>query len=168
MTIFGATAFAAGQRLTAAQLQAIATQVDSLTSPGWTAYGTWATLLTATGSNPTQGSSTISAMYRKPADSDICHIEINLSINTGGGFSGGSGVYLWQLPFASGSAEGAVMQVAINESGVALRSGTTSTYDTTHMNAWYDNSGGAISNGGLSTSWTTGDWIKIQGFYRVA
>jgi hypothetical protein len=166
--IFGASAFAAGQRLTAAQLQAIATQVDSLTAPGWVSYGTWSTLITASTTNPTQGSSTASAYCRKPADSDIFDFQYFLNINTGGGFNAGSGTYYFLLPFAVSALEGGAFHMSINESGVALRVGGTSYVDSTHITGWYDASGANINSGGLSSSWSTGDWLRITGRGRMA
>jgi hypothetical protein len=167
MTIFG-TYFSAGQRLTAAQMQAVVAQIDSLTAPTWTSYGSWTTLLTAATTNPTQGSSTVTAYYRKPADSDICDIQYYLSINTGGGFNAGSGTYRFLLPFTASTLEGGAFHMTINDSGVALRVGATSYYNTTHLTGWYDAAGGSIGSGGLSKSWTTGDWLRITGSYRVA
>jgi hypothetical protein len=168
MTLFGAGYFAAGQRLTGAKLQALASQIDSLTAPGWTSYGSWTTLLTASTTNPTQGSSTVAAYYRKPANSDICDFQYYLNINTGGGFNAGSGTYKFLLPFTAAVTEGGAFHVTINEAGVALRVGASSYADTTHLTAWYDASGGAVGSGGLSTSWTTGDWLRITGSYWVA
>jgi len=160
--------FSAGNRVTGTDLQAMVDQIDSLTAPGWTSYGTWSTLITASTTNPTQGSSTVAAQYRRPANSDICHIEINLAIDTGGGFNAGSGSYRFLLPFTASTSEQGAMHMTINESGVALRSGGTNYVDTTHVEGWYSSAGGSIGSGGLSTSWTTGDWVKIAGFYRVA
>jgi len=160
--------FAAGQRLTAAQLQTIVTQVDSLTAPGWTSYGTSTTLLTAATTNPTLGSSTCTGVYRKPTGSDICDFQYHLLIDTGGGFSAGSGAYRFLLPFAASTAEGGSFHMTINESGVALRVGATSYVDTTHLSGWYDGGGGNIGHAGLSSSWTTGDWLRITGSFRVA
>ena len=167
MTIFG-TYFSAGQRLTATQLQALATQIDSLTAPTWTSYGTWGTLITAVTTNPTQGSSTCTAYYRRADNSNICDFQYFLNIDTGGGFNAGSGAYRFLLPFAASSLENGAFHMAINESGVALRVGTSSYVDTTHLAGWYDAAGGNIGSGGLSTSWTTGDWLRITGSYRVA
>jgi len=160
--------FSAGNRVTGAQLQAIVDQVDSLTAPGWTSYGTWATLLTAATTNPTQGSSSVTAVYRRSANSDICAFQYLLSIDTGGGFNAGSGAYRFLLPFAAHASENGAYHITINESGVALRVGGTSYVDTTHLAGWYDAAGGNIGSGGLSSSWTTGDWLRITGSYRVA
>lgn len=160
--------FAAGQRVTAAQLQTIVTQVDSLTAPGWTSYGSWSTLITASTTNPTQGSSAASAIYRRPAGADMCNFELRFDINTGGGFSPGSGSYRFQLPFAAGASELLAFHATINEAGTSLRVGGTSWIDSTHFEMWYDGAGGSVGAGGLSTSWTTGDWIKIAGAFRVA
>lgn len=168
MTVFGATYFSAGQRLSAADLQALCTQIDSLTVPGWTSYGTFATLITAATTNPTAGNSTATAIYRRSADSDICFYEINFAVDTGGGFNAGSGAYRFQLPFTASTAEQGAHHMTINESGVSLRSGGTNYVNTTHVEGWYAGAGASIGSGGLSTSWTTGDWVKVSGFFRVA
>lgn len=166
--MFGTSYFSAGQKLSATALNALTDQIDSLTAPGWTSYGTWATLITAATTNPTQGSSTVAAQYRRAADADICFYEINLAIDTGGGFNAGSGAYRFLLPFTASTSEQGAHHITINESGVALRSGGTNYVDTTHVEGWYSGAGGAIGSSGLSTSWTTGDWAKISGFFRVA
>lgn len=158
--------FAAGQRLTAAQLQTIVAQVDSLTAPGWISYGSWATLITASVTAPTQGASTAAGLYRRTAGSDLCHFQLRLDI--GGGFSPGSGAYRFLLPFAAGSDELAAFHSTINEAGTSLRVGGTTFVDATHFEMWYDAAGSPVGSAGLSTPWTTSDWIRIAGAYRVA
>lgn len=161
--------FAAGQRLTAAQLQTIVTQVDSLTAPGWTDYSaTWA--ITATTTNPTLASSTKAARYRRSATSDICDFEGELTINTTAPWNAGNGAWRFSLPFAAPAANNLLGMAYLNESGVALRVGACNKISTTTVEINPDASGAAISSSGLygAGGWTTGDSITIKISYGVA
>ena len=159
--------FSAGQRVTASQLMTMVNQIDSLTAPGWVSYGTWSTLVTAVTTNPTQGSSSAVARYRRPAGSDICDYQIKVLFNTGGGFNAGSGAYRFLLPFTASTSEIGAHHMTIMESGVLYRSGGTDYVDQTHVEGWYAASGAPIGYQGLSTSWTTGDYLKIAGSFQV-
>lgn len=150
--------FFAGDVLSAADL-------NDIIAPGWVDYsGTFT--LTAVTTNPTKGNSTYQAYYRRSATSDVCDVQIYIVI--GSTFSAGSGAYRFLVPFTSLSTELMTAHAFINESGVALRVGAGQFVDTTHFEMIYDAAGGIIGSGGLSTSWTTGDSIKISLRYGLA
>lgn len=107
--------FAAGQYLTADDLQAMVDQIDSLTDPGWTSY---TPVWTSSGTAPAIGNGTITGRYRRAANSDLIIAEIKMVLGTTS--TVGTGVYSWSLPVA---AKAASVDLS-NGSGSWLRSGT--------------------------------------------
>jgi hypothetical protein len=96
--------FAAGQFLTADDLQAMVDQIDSLTAPGWTSYTpSWG----SSGTAPAIGNGTLSGRYRRAANSDLVEVEIKLVF--GSTTTVGTGLYNWGLPVNAAAA--AVTQI---------------------------------------------------------
>lgn len=105
--------FAAGQRLTAATLQQLSTQIDSLTNPGWTSYNpTWA----ASGTAPAIGNGTLTGRYRRSTSSDLVYVEIRQTWGTT--TTDGTGTWNWTLPVtASASAVSTIGAGQVTNSG---------------------------------------------------
>jgi hypothetical protein len=161
--------FSAGQRLTASDLQILADQIDSLTAPGWVSYGsTFAELIDAYGTDPTQGDSTVYARYRRPAGSDMCSFYMKVDIDTGGGFSAGTGAWRFHLPYDASSAASMTFRMAVNESGVLIRTGATYRVSDGRFEATCDESTAIGELGIAGSGWTTGDWMTFAGTYRCA
>lgn len=154
--------FAALHKVPAADLAALATQVNSLTAPGWTSYTpTWVGSITS----PTVGNSTLNFRYRRAASSDL--VIVSFSIFIGSTFAQGSGTYTWSLPFtASANWPIFVGSMYIFDSGTAARGGATIKLDsTTVMSAVLGTAGvGAAS----PQTWATNDEIKGTILYEPA
>jgi hypothetical protein len=157
----------AGNRLTAAKVNELITQINSLTDPDWTDYSASFTLTAAT-TNPTKGNSTYSARYRRPTNSDLIHYEGKITI--GSTFSAGSGVYRFSLPVnASALAQAnAVGQAYIFDSGTANRQGTIRLDAATYFQLYLHDSLSGITNTGSGTAWATGDIIAWSVYYEPA
>lgn len=163
--------FSAGQFLTAADLQAMVDQIDSLTNPGWTSYTpAW----TSAGTAPAIGNGTITGRYRRAANSDLIIAEIKMVLGTTSTI--GTGVYSWSLPV---TAKAAAVDMA-QGSGSYLRSGTirypitTTLKTTTTIGAYagaYANTATTVNNRGGDMSATapiapgTGDTYVMNMIY---
>lgn len=91
--------FAAGQFLTADDLQAMVDQIDDLTAPGWTSYTpTWA----SSGTAPAIGNGTKTGRYRRAPGSDLILVEIRQT--WGSTTTNGTGFYNWTLPVTASAA----------------------------------------------------------------
>lgn len=67
--------FTAGRRVRASELNTLADQIDSLTSPPWTSYTpAWS----SSGTVPAIGNGTITGRYRRPANADEIDVEIRI------------------------------------------------------------------------------------------
>lgn len=87
--------FGAGMRLPASYLEQMARQIDSLTAPGWITYTpAW----TTSGGAPSLGNGTLTGRYRRPAGSDLIHVEIRLMMGSTTAF--GTGTYFMSVPVA--------------------------------------------------------------------
>lgn len=159
--------FSAGQRLTAAQLQTIVTQVDSLTDPNWTDYSN-SFALTAVTTDPTKGNSTYSARYRRPANCDLIHYEGKITI--GSTFSPGSGIYRFSVPVNASALAIAntVGQGYIFDNGTANRQGTVKFEAAGFFNIYLHDSLSGFTNSGSGTAWATNDTISWSLVYEPA
>lgn len=159
--------FGAGRRLYASELNALVTQINSLTAPGWTDYSsTFA--LTAPTTNPTKGNSTYSAWYRQPSGSDV--IDVHIEITIGSTFVTGSGIYNFSLPVNAHSSalNGHVGSSLVFDTGTAYRLCTTILKSTSTLALAVAGSSVQIDNTGSGTAWAAGDYISIDARYRAA
>jgi len=161
------TVVTAGSRLTAAKINELVNQVNSLTDPDWTDYSA-SFALTAATTNPTKGNSTYSARYRRPANADLIHYEGKITI--GSTFAVGSGVYRLSLPVnASTLAQAnAVGQGYIFDTGTANRQVTLRADAATYLQMYLHDSLSGITNTGPGTAWATGDIIAWSFYYEPA
>lgn len=167
--------FAAGQFLTADDLQAMVDQIDSLTAPGWTSYTpTWA----SSGTAPSLGNGTLSGRYRRAANSDTVEVEIKLTF--GSTTTAGTGFYNWALPVAAAAAAVTATEVGscqvtnagdISQPGVAVLASSTLVIGT--VGPW-PNSATTVNNRGGQIAATapfafgSGDSIVLRLRYQPA
>ncbi|MER7002201.1 hypothetical protein ABT297_04020 [Dactylosporangium sp. NPDC000555] len=158
----------AGHVVTAAELKQITDQIDSLTAPGWTPYGTAGTIIGASVTNPALGNSTWAARYRRAAGSDIVFCEGRIAI--GSTFAPGNGVYRFAVPFnASSSAVANVVgQGFIFDAGTANRQGTIRFESAGFFNIYLHDSFSGVTNAGSGTAWATNDVIAWSLAYQPA
>lgn len=167
--------FAAGQFLTADDLQAMVDQIDSLTAPGWTTYTpSWG----SSGTAPAIGNGTLAGRYRRAANSDLVEVEIRLTFGTT--TTAGTGLYNWGLPVNAAAAAVTQIEVgscqvtdagAISEPGVCVLASSTLLVCT--MGPWpntattINNRGGQI---GATSPFTfgTSDAIVMRLAYQAA
>lgn len=155
----------AGSRMTAAKINELVNQVNSLTDPDWTDYSASFTLTAAT-TNPTKGNSVYSARYRRPANCDLIHYEGKITI--GSTFVVGSGVYRFSLPVNATTLAQAntVGQGYIFDSGTANRQVTVRADAATYLQMYLHDALAAIGNAGSGTAWAAGDIIAWSIYYE--
>lgn len=167
--------FAAGQFLTADDLQAMVDQIDNLTAPGWTSYTpTWG----SSGTAPAIGNGTLSGRYRRQAGSDRVEVEIKLVWGTT--TTSGTGFYNWSLPVTAAAAAVTAVETGscqvtnagdISQPGVAVLATTTLVICT--MGPW-PNTATTINNRGGQIAATSpftfanGDNITLRLAYQAA
>jgi len=141
--------------------------VDSAVNPllaAWTNYSS-SLVLTATTTNPTKGPSTYLAHYIQMGK--VVHYYFSITI--AGGFSSGSGSYRFSLPVTANASLIGLGPAWVNDSGTALRVGTTNLIDTTHAEIYLSNiTAGPLGDGGPGTVWAVGDIIKGSITYEAA
>ena len=154
-------------KVTAAEMDAVLDQVETLTGAGWFDYSSTFTL-TAVSVNPTKGNSTYLARYRQPTGSDLVQVEVCITI--GSTFVAGSGVYRFSVPVnaSTGSASCAVGVGWIFDSGTANRTGVVRFDAVSYVNWYLNGSTAAIDNTGSGTAWATGDKIAFSLTYEAA
>lgn len=167
--------FAAGQFLTADDLQDMVDQIDSLTAPAWTTYTpTWA----SSGTAPAIGNGTLTGRYRRAANSNEVTVEIRLVWGTT--TTSGTGVYNWSLPVTAAAAavtavETGTVQItdsgAISQPGVAVLATSTLVIGT--VGPWPNTSTTINSRGGqlgatVPFTFGTSDSIVLRLTYQAA
>lgn len=159
------TVVTAGSRMTAAKINELVNQVNSLTDPDWTDYSA-SFVLSASTTPPTKGNSTYSARYRRPAGCDLIHYEGKLTI--GSTFVAGSGVYRFSLPVNATTLaiNNAVGQGYIFDNGTANRQTTLKIEAATYFVMYQHDSASAVTNAGSGTAWATGDTISWSLYYE--
>jgi hypothetical protein len=164
--------FSAGQFLTASDLQAMVTQIDSLTSPGWTSYTpTWS----ASGTAPAIGNGTLTGRYRRVANGDLVIVEIHQT--WGSTTTNGTGFYSWSLPVtATSSAVGTYGSGHVLNTGdidLPISSSIASTTSIIGLSGPFPNSSTTINSRGGQVAATspftmaTGDKVELTCVYDV-
>ena len=112
--------FGAGQRVSASDLNAIVTQVNSLTSPPWTSF---TPTLTASGTAFSLGNGSAFGRYRRPAGSDLIVYEGKITWGTT--TSNGTGFYTVNVPVNADASASTVSNgtCQIFDNGTARRLG---------------------------------------------
>lgn len=155
----------AGHRVTAANMDAILDQIDSLTAAGWTDYSASFSVIGST-TNPTKGNSTYAAYYRLAAGGDICEVAFRVTI--GSTWSAGSGNYSFRLPFSPATPNIAVGSVLILDAGTALRIAVATPSDVTgYVYCYRENSSIPLGSAGPGTAWAAGDYVTVRYSYSV-
>jgi hypothetical protein len=157
--------FSAGQRLTAAQLQAIVDQVDELTAPGWAAYTpTW----TCSGSAPSLGSGTLTGSYRRTTGGDL--IIANGFMSAAADTTFGTGTFQFAVPVtaAAGAVNvGVIGSAQVLDAGTFRRPAQAVLAATTFITLISLASPGDVGQGTPQT-FTTGDSISWTIAYQPA
>jgi hypothetical protein len=161
--IFGAGYFAAGQRLTAADLQTICDQLDELTASGWTSY---TPELTASGTAPSLGNGTAAGRYRRSADSDLVVAEATITL--GSTSTIGTGTLYVSLPVTASAA--ALAQPTLGAARILDTSvqpwNAVAMLDTT-ARVRFIGYVGTVTHTWIGT-WATGDALSFQLVYEPA
>lgn len=138
-----------------------------------TVLGTWTSFtptMTATTTNPTLGSSTLTGRY-KALDSKTYIIIIELTITTGGAWNAGSGTWEWALPGGVTTPAGYTQSlggyVLDNGTDNKVATGTISASGSKVGQVIFDG-GNVLTHGGPGTAWATGDVVHLQGIIEVA
>jgi len=135
----------------------------------WTAYSP---ALTATTTNPTLGSSTLTGRY-KLLDSKTLVVHIHLSITTGGAWNAGSGTWQFSLPSGNAKNTSGMYQVAsmhvldngtTHYAGVAKITANATKFDECVV---ADSTGTKIMSNNTPITWATGDQVNIQGIIEL-
>lgn len=156
--------FSAGQRVTGAQLQALVTQINSLTAPGWTTYTpTWS----CSGSAPSLGNGTLTGRYHRPAGSDLIVAEGFLSC--GSTTTYGTGTFRFALPAnAAASAVGVTIGPGqVLDTGTFRRPAAAVLAAASYVTIISLTSPGDVGNGTPQT-FATGDAISWSITYQAA
>lgn len=156
--------FSAGNRVTGAQLQALVTQIDSLTAPGWTTY---TPVWTSSGTAPAIGNGILTGTYRMVANSDF--VIVNGEWQAGSTTTFGTGLYSFSVPFTaviSANSAGGIGSCYLLDSGTADRPGSTRWNSTTTIGLL----AGATGDIGQTTPWTwaNGDRMQWTVVYQTA
>ena len=142
-----------------------ADEINNIIAPGWTDYsGTFT--LTASSVNPTKGSSSYAARYRRTAGGD--HVFVQIKIAIGAGFAAGTGTWLFLLPFAAAAASaGGIGAVYILDAGTQHFNAVARLANTTQFECYRD---GAAAGIGPSNPmvWAPGDIVEISLDYEPA
>lgn len=154
------SAWAAGDRITAARLNEMVGQWSSYTA-AWTAATT----------NPVLGNGTLTARYQLLGQT--CELSIHLIF--GSTTTLGSGAYSIGIPFTSSGAIGfqEVGGQGFTGGGRSLLSGLVGS-SSTALSLWgHGNTAtsviAAVGNTGLfGTAWAAGDTVRISGAYEIA
>ena len=152
-------------------------RVTVLESTDWAPYSPAGgiNVLRASTTNPTQGSTGYLAEYFVN-NNNLIQVRMQFTIDTGGGFSAGSGNWRFMLPPAYptmtlNSARTLTGAVFINDSGTALRTGVVyGDSNQTYVTVFYDNGSAlaTLGSGGPGTAWQTGDAMAFSFFYEPA
>lgn len=158
-----------GDPVPAALLQEALDEIErlsALSAEDWTPFGAAGTILTAASSNPTLGNTTWAADYL--IGSGLVTVRMNFTI--GSTFAAGTGAYRFLLPVAASAAAIAaeVGNAWLDDNGTALRTGSVTAFDSTHVEIHRDSSTAAIGSTGPGTAWATGDRIKLRYSYEPA
>lgn len=156
--------FGAGQWLSAADLQKMARQIDSLTAPGYTS---WTPTWTASTTPPVLNNGTLVGDYRRSANSDQVRVRFQLTI--GSTTTIGAGTYfIGNLPFAPNAATigKTVGNLYILDFGTQDRIGGFKFEDLTKITA-IAAAGGVVTNTNPQT-WAVGDILRGDFEYQPA
>lgn len=160
----------AGAVVDGTDLIVLSEKVDGMIAPDtvdWSAD--LATSVVGSVSNPNLGSSTISALYwLEHEDAEWYEFSLIVTINTGGAWNVGSGVWTWPLPFDANGVRHCGTGY-IFESGVANRAATLRVAAAEDgFEIYADGATSAIASTGIFSGggWTTGDIIDVFGRIR--
>ena len=134
----------------------------------WTAY---TPTVTATTTNPTLGSTTVTGRY-KSLDSKTYLLYIEMAITTGGAWNAGSGNWEWSLPAGLTTVASRRQTLAAHVStatrrypGSAVIGGGATKIAAIGIS---DASGNHTVGAALPGTWATGEYIIIEGIIEVA
>jgi hypothetical protein len=138
-------------------------RITSASVGAWTTYTpTW----TASTTNPTLGSTTITGRY-KLLDAKTVVVQISISITTGGAWNAGSGAYRFSLPSGMTAAAGRIQvgSAHVLDSGTAHFSGTSkvsASSTTIDEVVIADATGNRLLAHNVPVTWATGDQINLN------
>lgn len=152
----------AGDTPTAAELEQITDQIDSLTDPGWTSYtATW----TASVGTPSLGNGSITGRYRRSANSDLVIFEAKLAIGSTTSVAGTSQWFL-SLPVtpSANAVTFTVGAVMILDTGTTTRIGVCRFSSSTQLT--FETASGGFTATSPQT-WANGDYFTFTIMYEA-
>lgn len=151
--------------------------VSGLYSGAWTSYvpNTGSNVLQAATTDPTQGNTTYLAEFLR-MHTGLIKVRVKLSIDTGGGWSAGSGAWRIMLPpqYPTMTANDSNIPSGnawINDTGTALHWGIViPDNSTTYVSVFQDGGSGVsvLGSSGPGTAWATGDVLSMKFEYEPA